>query len=200
MVSDPAALLLAQLRREADATATARIDAAGAEASRMRTEAVEQVAQHRTARIAEREAAAVAALELASADAAQRVRHETLTARAAALDKVFSAAAERLPALDVHAGLGAVVSRAIADALACVPGDDAIVRCSRAVADAMGGSLTALGVRAAQLTIDDSVAVGAIVTSADGRIVADVTFARRLERDRRGLAIVVARRLAGDTP
>ncbi len=199
-MSDPAALLLAQLRRDADATAAARIDAAGAEATRVRAEAVEQSAQHRAARIAERESAAVAARELASADAAQRVRHETLTARAAALDTIFSAAAQQLPALVAHPGMGAVVSRAIADALACVPGDDAIVRCSRAVASAMDGSLDAVGIRADRVTIDDAVPVGAIVTSADGRIVADVTFARRLERDRRALAIPVARRLAGESP
>ena len=191
-MSDPAALLLAQLRRDADATAAARIDAAGAEATRVRAEAVEQSAQHRAARIAAR--------ELASADAAQRVRHETLTARAAALDTIFSAAAQQLPALVAHPGMGAVVSRAIADALACVPGDDAIVRCSRAVASAMDGSLDAVGIRADRVTIDDAVPVGAIVTSADGRIVADVTFARRLERDRRALAIPVARRLAGESP
>jgi len=190
----PAGALLEQLTRDAAATAAARVTDARAECTRLREDASRAHAAQLAEAIAAREAEAAGALDRARSDTAQRVRLDTLLARDAALDRIFAAAATQLRALDDHPALGDVVGRAIVEALGCVPEDGAIVRCAPRVAEAVRPVLAALGVTVA-VTDDAAVPLGAYISSADGTIVVDATFARRLDRDRRALAIVVAHRL-----
>ncbi len=193
----PASPLLDQLRRNALAEAAAHVEAAHVEGERVRAAAALEAAVHHAEVVAARESDVAVAFALATAEAAQQVRFNTLTARAEALDRIFAAAAAQLPAFADHPDLGAVVGRSIVQALRCVPAKGAVVRCNRAVADAVAPLLDALGVLPELVVVDDTVPLGVRVASADGGVLVDATFARRLERDRAALAIAVAQQLTG---
>src|ERR1019366_2644842 len=98
--------LLDQIRRDAAAAAAARVAAAHAEAERLDAETAARVVHRRAAAIADRERAGASALEAARAETSQRVSRETLSSRAAALDRIFAAALLQMQALAAHPRLG----------------------------------------------------------------------------------------------
>jgi len=189
--------LLDQILRDAAASAEARIGAARAEAERVTSAASEHAGRRRRAAIADRERELTGAFEATRAETSQRVGRETLGARAAALDRIFAAAAAQLPSLTSHPRLGDVLGAALMDALSYLPDGPATVRCPSVVADAVRSGLAAAGRAGTTVRADDTVALGAIVESADGAVAVDVTFATRLVRARPRLAIAIAQTLAG---
>ncbi|MFI5310995.1 MAG: V-type ATP synthase subunit E family protein [Gemmatimonadales bacterium] len=187
--------LLEQIRRDAAASAEARVTTARAEAERTRSEARERSGRNRALALAARERALAGALDAARAEASQRVSRETLASRAAALDRIFTAAAALLQTLAADPRLGAALGKVIADALTYLPDGPATVRAPAPVVAAVRGILTASGRDAVAVRVDDSVALGAIVESTDGAVAIDVTFARQLERARKRLSIAIMRKL-----
>ena len=192
--------LLEQIRGDATAAAAARVAAARADAERLSAEATARVEHRRVAAVADRERSHVAALEATRAETAQRVSRETLSSRAAALDRVFAAALLQMQSLAAHPGLGAVLGRALADAVTYLPDGPVTVRCARDVAVAVRAAVAGLGRGAITVREDDDVPIGAIVESSDGAIAVDATFLRRLARERPRLAITIARQMEATSP
>lgn len=186
--------LLDQILRAGVAAANARVTTARAEADQTIGKARERTVRTRNTALAERERAHAGALEAARAEATQRVARDTLGARAAALDRIFAAATTQLPALATHPRLAEVLGPALADALTYVPDGPVVVRCAGAVAGVVRAGIAASG-RDAAVRVGETVALGAIVESADGAVSVDVTFATRLARARARLAITIAKTL-----
>lgn len=187
--------LLEQLRREALETSRERVDSAQAEAGRIRAEAQERAARRRRAAVTEAERARTRELDSACATTAQRVSHDTLTARAAVLDRVFAAAEARLGMLAAHPGLPALLRNTFEDTLTYMPEGPITVRCPAAVAAAAREAIGAAGHGGVVVREDDSVPLGIIVEAADGSLAVDRTFARALERERPRLAIALLPKL-----
>jgi vacuolar-type H+-ATPase subunit E/Vma4 len=192
--------LLEQIRGDATAAADARIAAARAEAVRLDAETMARLAHRRATAVADRERAGASALEATRAETSQRVSRETLASRAAALDRIFAAALLQLQALAAHPRLGAVLGRALADALTYLPDGPVTVRCAPDVAGAVRAALAELGRDTITVREEDGVPLGAIVESADGAIAVDATFLRRLARERPRLAITITRQLEATSP
>jgi vacuolar-type H+-ATPase subunit E/Vma4 len=195
---DHAGPLLDQIRRDAAAAAEARVASARQDAARLDTESTARLEHRRASAVEDRERSRVAALEAARAETSQRVSRETLSSRAAALDRVFAAALLQMQALAAHPRLGAVLGRALADALTYLPDGPVTVRCARDVAVAVRAAVAGVaGVGRDTITVreDDGVPLGAIVEAADGTIAVDATFVRRLARERPRLAITIARQM-----
>lgn len=189
--------LLDALHRKAEAETQSRRTAAGAEAERIRADAETEIARHVAAATAERASALDAMQDADRAECLQRLTRETLTARAEALDRVFSAAAARIETRCAHAGLGTALKTMIADALSYLPDGPAQLRCASATIPAVQAAIATLGRDALQVREDATVPLGVLAESGDGSIVVDATFARRLVRERPRLAITLANELAG---
>jgi vacuolar-type H+-ATPase subunit E/Vma4 len=191
--------LLDALQRNADAEARARQTAAAAEVAGICAEADARLERQVAAATAEK-ASALSTLEDATRAAClQRVARETLTARAEALDHVFAAAAARIETRRTHTGLAAALAIMISDALSYLPDGPARLRCQAAVAALVGAAIAGLARDGLEVCNDDTVPLGVMAETADRSIVVDATFARRLGRERRRLAIEVANQLEGVT-
>ncbi|MGZ3543497.1 MAG: V-type ATP synthase subunit E family protein [Gemmatimonadaceae bacterium] len=189
--------LLEQLRRDARAASEQSIAAARAEALRLRNASDERLAQLRTAELAARALTHAAALDRARSDARTRTAREWLTARAEALDQVFVAAHETLASRSGEPRFLAAVAGIVRDALAYLPPGDASARCAASLADAVRTVVDSQesGRPAVRVMEDNAIATGVVLETADGSLVIDATFARRLSRERARLAIEVARQL-----
>lgn len=192
--------MLDQLRRDAAKAAAERVGTAGREANGLRAIMQEEAAARWTAGMAAQELAAAVALEAARVTTAQRLEPDILAARAEALDRIFVHAAVHMETLAAHPRLGEVLGRAIADALTYLPDGPVTVRCCRSAAQTVRAALRALGRETDSIREDPTVALGAIVESADGGIAVDVTLARLLARRRRQLSIVLNQRIQGIAP
>lgn len=197
---DHAGPLLEQIRRDAAAAADARVAAARVEAERLDAESTARVLHRRAAAVADHERSSASALEATRAETSQRVSRETLASRAAALDRIFAAAVLQMQALATHPRLGAVLGRALADALTYLPDGPVTVRCAPDVAGVVRVVAAELDHGTITVREDKDVPLGAIVESADGAIAVDATFLRRLVRERPRLAITMTRQLEATSP
>ncbi len=193
----PAGPLFAQLRDDAKAAAVQRVEQARRDAQSLRAGAERTAAHRRSAATAEHECANSRTLENVRADVSQRVRHETLAARAAALDRVFGAAVRSMEALAEHPRLAGEITRTVAEALAYLPEGVVTVRCASAVAELARGALASLGRTTDVVRVEEGLPLGVIVESADGAIAVDETFASRLASARPRLAIALVRQIEG---
>jgi len=196
----PAGPLLEQIRSAGAASAAATVQAARAEAERIRADAQEYAARHRAATLAAHERHATAALARIGAETTQRVGLATLTARAEALERVFTAAGRRLATLATHPALDELLARAIAEAITYLPAGKVTIRCAGAVAGRVPGALEAIGRAGDTVLTDERIPIGVVIESGDGTVAVNATFARRLEREWPRLATEFARRLAGGAP
>jgi vacuolar-type H+-ATPase subunit E/Vma4 len=124
--------------------------------------------------------------------AEQEARTRTLPARAAALDRIFARARERIEARAGHPELAGVIESLVTDALAYLPPGGVSVRCAPAIAQAAAAALRAAGRDDGRVVADPTVPLGVLVESDDGRVTVDATFARRLDRERATLAAGLA--------
>jgi vacuolar-type H+-ATPase subunit E/Vma4 len=192
--------LFDQLRRDAAERAEQRRHDARAEAAGAATAAREAAAERRATAVTGHARTSASALENARADVAQRVRRETLEARAAALDRVFDAAAAAAHGLGGHPRLPAAITRSITRAIAFLPDGPVTVRCAAGSADLVRRALAGLGRTTDDVRVDDTLPLGVRVETADGSIGVDETFGHLLARARPRLAIALARRLEGQSP
>ena len=136
----------------------------------------------------------------AQADAARRTSELVLPARAAALDRIFEAAAARVESRLDHPQLAQALEPLVRDALRYLPDGPVRVRCHGKLT-ALLGAMSALRERSdASVVADASTPLGFIAESADGSVSVDATFTRRLARARTELSTDVVRQLDGDLP
>jgi vacuolar-type H+-ATPase subunit E/Vma4 len=204
-VSGAAGPLLDQIRRTAVATATDLVAAARTEVDAIRAGARDRAQRRRAHAVADHERAAAAALSRTRAETAARVGHDSLGARAAALDRIFVAAEEQFALLARHPGLGTLLAATISDGLTYLPPGPATVRCAAAIAEPVRAALatarrTDAALAAAEridasVRLDESVPIGVMIEAGDGSVVVDGTLARRLARERPRLSAILAGRL-----
>ena len=196
----PAGVLFDQLRLDAAAAAGRLVEEADTSAKRIVDEARTSASQRRVAATTEGARAAALALESARAEVAQRVRRETLDARAAALDRVFAAAAASVHLLGAHPRLGEAIGRSIARTLAFLPDGPLAVRCAAALGGLARQALADLGRAGDDVRIDEGCPFGVKVESLDGTITVDETFPSALARARPRLSIDLATQIEGHAP
>jgi vacuolar-type H+-ATPase subunit E/Vma4 len=196
----PAGALFEQLRHEAATKAAQRLEQARADAQRALADAQAGVVHRRDAAKAERARAAALALESVRAEVGQRVRRETLEARAAALDRVFAAAALAVNRLGGNPNLPAAIARSVTRALAFLPDGPVAVRCNGEIAKMASLALAGLGRADDVVRIEDGFPLGVRVESLDGSIAVDETFGRLLARARPRLAIALVRQIEERAP
>jgi vacuolar-type H+-ATPase subunit E/Vma4 len=202
MAEAPAAVLLGQLRHDAEAAAARRIAEARTAATKLRTESAGRIAGLRAAACGARERAHAVTLESLRAETRERTAREWLSARAEALDRVFVTANESLVARAGEPRFLAAVATLAREAASYLPPGEAIARCAPSLVPAMRAVLESpASGRAAIRVIDDAaVATGVLLASADGAVAIDATLGRRLARERPRLAIEVARQLEPVAP
>lgn len=194
-MEDAAAPLLQQIRLAAETAAAETLASAVTEAEAIRAAARARAADRRSDALAAADHAAAVALARTGAVTSDRVSHDTLAARAAALERVFVAADRQFAPLASHPGLAGLLAATVGDGLSFLPTGTATVACSGAFAGATRAALEALHRGDVSVRVDDAVAAGVVIEAADGSMVVDATFARRLARERPRLSPVIARRL-----
>jgi vacuolar-type H+-ATPase subunit E/Vma4 len=191
--------LLEQIRSSAVASAADIVTRARADAELVREDARKQAERRRTAAVAARARTAAEALSRTRAETAVRVGRDTLAARAAALDRIFAAAAGRFASLATHPALGAILAETLSDGFTYVPDGAVTVRCPTAIAGRVREALGAITRSGVTLLADDAMPFGVRIEAADGSFTADGTFARRMARERSRLSAILANRLAERT-
>jgi len=185
--------LLDELTRRAEAEIASVRAAAGADAAAITAAATRRLAERRSAALGARERVLRNDAARAVAAAARDARRAELEARARLLERVFAAAAARLPAAGSSPVFLAGLSRRLTEAMVCLGDQPGALRCTPGLADAAGriaathGDLTT--------TPDPSVGVGFILESADGRLAIDGTLEGALARERPDLALVALQAL-----
>ena len=185
--------LLDSLARDVEGEARQILDAARAEAARIRAEADAQAARRCAEAIATRETALRVQMDAHLARARRDARVATLVAREAFLDRTFEAVEAELPrALDApeHAD---VLAQLASEALEFFPDTPAVVRCRAGLAERVREIAASLG--AANVSRDDSVPEGVIVEAADASAAVHNTLIERLRRLRPLLAIELVARM-----
>jgi len=187
--------LLDEIRSAAAAAAADKVAVAHVDADAIRAAARDGAARRRASKVARHDRDAATALSRTRSEAAARVGQQTLAARAAALDRIFAEAERMFASLAPHAGLGPLLTAALADALTYLPEGTATVRCPEVIAEQLRAALAAAGRKDVEVRADDAVPTGMIIEAGDGSVRVDATFARRLARERPRLSTVVAHRL-----
>jgi vacuolar-type H+-ATPase subunit E/Vma4 len=187
--------LLEHIRGTAFATASEKVTAARAEAGAICTGARDRVQRQRAGAVAAHERTAAAAVSRTRAETAARVGHDTLAARAAALDRIFMEADHKFASLATNPGLRDLLVATLSDGLTYLPAGAASVACAGAIADAVRAALAAIKREDVTVRLDEGVAIGVLIEASDGTVAVDGTFARRLARERPRLSTVLARRL-----
>jgi vacuolar-type H+-ATPase subunit E/Vma4 len=195
VVPGTAGPLLEQIRSTAVAAATEKVTGARTDADAIRTGARDRAQRERASAVAAHERGAATASSRTRAETAARVGRDTLTARAAALDRIFVAANHRFASLASHPGLRDLLVATLNDGLTYLPDGAATVACAGAIADAVRAALAATKREDVTVRLDETVPIGVMIEAGDGSVAVDGTFARRLARERPRLSTVLARRL-----
>jgi vacuolar-type H+-ATPase subunit E/Vma4 len=187
--------LLEQIRSTAVAAATEKVTVARTEADAIRTGARDRAQRERASAVAEHERDAATASSRTRAETAARVGHDTLAARAAALDRIFVAADHRFGSLASHPGLRDLLVATLNDGLTYLPDGAATVACAGAIADTVRAALAATKREDVTVRLDETVPIGVMIEAGDRSVKVDGTFARRMARERSRLSTVLAHRL-----
>jgi vacuolar-type H+-ATPase subunit E/Vma4 len=169
--------LIATLAADAREQADRALTAARAEASALGAAADTRIATRREAARATREAERSATVERGLAETRRQAMAQVLTARAGLLERVFAAARARAGEMLGRPGYREEVTRSVGDALLCLGGRAATVRCSPALLDlvrpvARNGTIT--------VAADSGMGAGFRVTADDGTVDVDATLEARL--------------------
>jgi vacuolar-type H+-ATPase subunit E/Vma4 len=190
--------ILDEARTEGDsvrAEAQARADAI-LQRAREQAQAESKAILDRAAREAERlQGQAVATAQLKS-------RSQQLEHREKLLDKVFQAAGEKLAAIPKRSGYEQVAARLLADALAQLRVEKAVVRADAATQKILKDSVMkkVAGETNVELTAGETLAegTGLVVEASNGHLQFDNTFETRLSRMRNSLRSSVYQVLMGE--
>lgn len=185
--------LLAALEREATARGASMLAAAQAEADRVRQDGDALVAQRRAEALRAREAELRGAVEAALGEARLAGQLATLEARAHFLDRVFKSARALFPSAVTDDAYRAALPGHVAEALAAMGDEPAVIRCPEPLVSAVRAAVGA----AAQVRVegDPAAPAGLTAVSTDGAIEVDNTLVGRLDRLRPELALEVLARL-----
>lgn len=186
--------LLSALEREAQAQSEALLAAARAEAAEISRRSEELVARQRADVLRTREGELRGAAEATVGEARRAARATVLTARQQLIDRVFERAREMLPGASAGEAYRAVLPQHIAEALAALGDQPAVIRCDAGVADAVRSAVA----RKEHLVVrpEAGARAGVVVATTDGTIEVDNTLDGRLERVRAQLALEVMARVA----
>ncbi len=172
--------LLAALERDATRAAEQRMEAAEAEATRLRSAARAKADALRAGRLQAQEKRLREEIERVLLVERRRLRAEMLRRRQALLDQMLATVEAKLPAATLdptnRSGLGRDLDRA----LTYVDGIPAVVRTP---SDLVGWARDALDGRSGiTVQADPAITSGLTVTTADGSVVIDATLATRLRQ------------------
>jgi len=182
--------LLAALERDGSAQAEALIVQARAAAAAIARESDERVAQRRAEALDSRKAELSGAAQTALGETRRAGRRALLAARHRLLERVFAAARDLFPDVVARDPYRTdVLPRHLAEALAAVGAENAVIHCGAALVPAVRAALA----RKRHLTIEGDAAAppGIRVVTTDGAIQVDNTLDGRLERLRGRLALEV---------
>lgn len=188
--------LLDALRTRAADEAAASRAAAAAEVERIHAAAQATAERGAAAAMARANADVARERSLTEAAAAQRSRERTLPARAAAIERIFARARDRIEARATRPDFPQALDALVRDALTYLPDEGVRVRCRPDIAVHVSRAVRAAGRPDATVIGDPSVPLGVVAESRDGRVSVDATFVRRLERDRATFAARLAGALA----
>lgn len=190
----PLEQLVAALERDAEAQAQALVAKARTEAAAISAQAEERLSRRRREVLGAREVERRAAAELALADARRLARREVLDARHRLLDRVFAAARAAIPAAVKSQAYRAALPAHVAEALACIGGDPAVVRCHPALVR----DVRRIVAKKDHVSVrrDAGLGVGVKVVTADGVVEVDNTLEGRVARLGPVLALEVLQRLS----
>jgi vacuolar-type H+-ATPase subunit E/Vma4 len=187
--------LIAILRREADAEASAIQAAAAADASAIRARSEAELSDRRARVLAIRQRDRAAAVELALVSARQSARREILEARWRVLGRVLEAMRSRLPQAVATAEYLAAFPEQLGEALHCLGSRSGKLRLLPALADRARPLLDANpGV---SLIPDSTIGAGFVLESEDGAIGINGTLEDRLDRLASRVALDVMADLEG---
>lgn len=185
--------LLAALERDARSQAQERLERARREADVLLTEGRARIARERSEGLDALEAEQRARSQRRILDARRAALRKSLEARQRMLDDVLREALRRLTEAQRSRAFQDSLPGAIAEALAFVGAEPAIVSCPAAIGDEVKN---ALGDRpGVTLRIDPAIAAGVRIETTDGALVVDGTLEARLEQLRPHLQIGVLRDL-----
>jgi len=185
--------LLAALEREASAQAEALLGAARSDAADVTRQSEARLAQQRTDLLRTHDSKIRGSAEAALGEARRTARATVLEARQQLLDRVFAAAREMIPvALGSRAYQDALPAH-LAEALAALGDQPAVVVCGEAVAAAVRHAVESR--QEVVVKSDANARPGVMVETPDGTIQVDNTLEGRLERLRLQLTLEVAARL-----
>jgi vacuolar-type H+-ATPase subunit E/Vma4 len=186
-------LLLESLARDVEGDAREVLDAARAEAARIRAAAEARAGQRCAEALATREAALRASMDAERARARRDAHAGALRARARFLDRTFAAAAAELPrALDAPANTEAL-AMLVGETLEFFQGKPAVIRCRVGLADRVRQLVSSLG--SVRVSPDDSVPEGVIVEAEDGSLMVNNTLIARMQRFQPMLSIELVARI-----
>ena len=172
--------LLAALERDATRTAEQRIEAAEAEATRLRSAARAKADALRAGRVQAEEKRLREEIDRLLLVERRRLRAEMLRHRQALLDEVLATVEAKLPAATLDPANRSGLGRDLNRALTYVNGIPAVVH---APPDLVGWARDALDGRSGiTVQADPAIASGLTVTTVDGSVVIDATLASRLRQ------------------
>ena len=187
--------LLDELTRRSEAEVAALRAAAGDEVAAVAAAATRRLAERRNTTLGAREQTLRDAAERTVAAAARDARRAVLEARARLLDRVFAAAAARLPVAGSSPAYLAGLSARLTEAIAYLGDQPGGLRCHPALVTAVRRFT---GNRPDLTTTSDSVVgTGFLLESADGRLAIDGTLEGALARERADLALLAWRAIEG---
>jgi vacuolar-type H+-ATPase subunit E/Vma4 len=172
--------LLAALERDATRTAEQRVEAAEAEATRLRSAARAKADALRADRLQAQEKRLREEIERVLLVERRRLRAEMLRRRQALLDQALVMVEAKLPAATLDPANRSGLGRDLDRALTYVNGIPAVVRTPT---DLVGWARDALDGRSGiTVQADPAITSGLTVTTVDGSVVIDATLATRLRQ------------------
>jgi vacuolar-type H+-ATPase subunit E/Vma4 len=185
--------LITALEEDAGKQAEAELAQARAEAARIATQARDQIVRKRAEFLVRLEADLREETEIELVEARRRSRNIVLGARQRLLDRVFTAAAAKLPGLLADPAYLAALPGELELALSYLGEGAAVIRCTPSLAP----TIEPLVKDRANTTVRPDAAVGSgyQVDSADGHVTVDITLDARLERMRPRLSLEVLKEL-----
>jgi vacuolar-type H+-ATPase subunit E/Vma4 len=169
--------LLDALGSDTERDAQQVVDAAHAEAARIRAAAEARVAERCSAALAAHEAQLCRATDARRAAAMREARAEALRARDEFLERVFTSVERQLTGMLDTPAHSAALTRLVREGLRYVA-SNAVVRCRESLANRLRTDASALG--AARIVVDAAVREGVVIVAEDGSVTIDNTLENRL--------------------
>jgi len=183
----------AALRERADKAAEAILHAATQDASRIAADAAQAIEERRATVLGGREDEYRAAARGQIASERQESMRAVLLAKTRVVERVLERARTLLPDVTRRHTYLVALAEEVAQALAFVGAEGAVVRCPEDLRTAIGAALRAT--ETVTVETSDDVGSGFVMLGEEGRVRVDATLETRLERLAPALAIEIHDRL-----